>query len=163
VRFLSVAEISSSTKIDSISGSISFVDQITTTLSTLSTHTVRGLAPDTADYLAMTNPNAMAVPPSNSPGLIRLRLPSQASTNSIPSARLPQDSSPQLVALEQSLRQLIQSLLETAIMVHDLEDGSGELLFQKMYLPRVLLFHFLVLFVGEYSAWLGRHVWERND
>jgi hypothetical protein len=67
------------------------------------------------------------------------------------------------VALEQSLRQLIQSLLETAIMVHDLEDGSGELLFQKMYLPRVLLFHFLVLFVGEYSAWLGRHVWERND
>jgi len=81
----------------------------------------------------MTNPNAMAVPPSTSPGLIRLRLPSQASTNSLPPARLPQDSSPQLMALEQSLRQLIQSLLETAIMVHDLEDGSGDLLFQKMY------------------------------
>jgi hypothetical protein len=81
----------------------------------------------------MTNPNAMAVPPSTSPGLIRLRLPSQVSTNSLPPARLPQDSSPQLMALEQSLRQLIQSLLETAIMVHDLEDGSGDLLFQKMY------------------------------
>ena len=79
----------------------------------------------------MTNPDAMAVPPSNSPGLIRLRLPSQATTNSGPPNR-PQDSSPQLLALEQSLRQLIQSLLETAIMIHDLEEGSGELLSQKM-------------------------------
>src|SRR6202035_209276 len=82
----------------------------------------------------MTNPDAMAVPPAISPGLIRLRLPSQASINSTPPARLPQDSSPQLLSLEQSLRQLIQSLLETAIMVHDLEEGTGELLFQKMYL-----------------------------
>jgi hypothetical protein len=82
----------------------------------------------------MTNPDAMAVPPSNSPGLIRLRLPSQASIHSVPPPRIPQDSSPQLLALEQSLRQLIQSLLETAIMVHDLEEGTGDLLFQKMYL-----------------------------
>jgi len=81
----------------------------------------------------MTNPDTMAVAPSNSPGLIRLRLPSLSSTNSAPPARLPPDSSPQLLALEQTLRQLIQSLLETAIMVHDLEEGSGELLFQKMY------------------------------
>ena len=81
----------------------------------------------------MTNPDTMAVPPSNSPSLIRLRLPSQSSAHTVPPARLPPDSSPHLLALEQSLRQLIQSLLETAIMVHDLEEGSGELLFQKMY------------------------------
>jgi hypothetical protein len=81
----------------------------------------------------LTNPNTMAIPPSNSPGLVRLRLPSQASINTGPPSHLPPDSSPQLLALEQSLRQLIQSLLETAIMVHDLEEGSGELLFQKMY------------------------------
>ena len=81
----------------------------------------------------MTNTDAMAVPPSNSPGLIRLRLPSQASANAAPPPRPPPESSPQLVALEQSLRQLIQSLLETAITVHDLEEGTGELLFQKMY------------------------------
>jgi hypothetical protein len=81
----------------------------------------------------MTNPNTMAVPPSTSPGLIRLRLPSQSSANSAPPAHLPPESSPELFALEQSLRQLIQSLLETAIMVHDLEEGSGELLFQKMH------------------------------
>ena len=74
----------------------------------------------------------MAVPPSNSPGLIRLRLPSMSAASSAPPTRLPPESSPQLLALEQSLRQLIQSLLETAIMVHDLEEGSGELLFQKM-------------------------------
>ena len=82
----------------------------------------------------MTNPDTTGVPPSNSPGLIRLRLPSQAAANSSAQpARLPQDSSPQLQALEQSLRQFIQSLLEAAIMVHDLGEGSGELLFQKMY------------------------------
>ena len=81
----------------------------------------------------MTNSDAMAVPPSNMPGLIRLRLPSQASASSAPPSRHPPESSPQLFALEQSLRQLIQSLLETAIMVHDLEEGNGELLFQKMY------------------------------
>jgi hypothetical protein len=82
---------------------------------------------------AMTNPDTMAVPPSNPPGLIRLRLPSQPSTTAAPPSHTPSDSSPQLQALEQSLRQLIQSLLETGIMVHDLEEGSGELLFQKMY------------------------------
>jgi hypothetical protein len=81
----------------------------------------------------MTNPDTMAVPPSNSPGLIRLRLPSQQSATTLPPSHNPPDSSPQLQQLEQSLRQLIQSLLETAIMVHDLEDGSGELLFQKMF------------------------------
>src|SRR5437773_5423251 len=82
----------------------------------------------------MTNPDTMAVPPSNSSGLIRLRLSSQAITNSSAQPTcIPQDSSPQLQALEQSLRQLIQSFLETAIMVHDLGEGSGELLFQKMY------------------------------
>ena len=90
---------------------------------------------ETEQLSTMTNPDTMAVAPSNAPGLIRLRLPSQAATNSTNAAppRLPPDSSPQLLALEQSLRQLIQSLLETAIMVHDLEEGSGELLFQKMY------------------------------
>jgi hypothetical protein len=82
----------------------------------------------------MTNPDTMAVPPSNSPGLIRLRLPSQQSTTTLPPSHNPPDSSPQLQQLEQSLRQLIQSLLETAIMVHDLEDGTGELLFEKMSL-----------------------------
>lgn len=80
-----------------------------------------------------TNPKDNAVQPSTSPGLVRLRLPSQVSINATPPPHLQSDSSPQLKALEQSLRQLIQSLLETAIMVHDLEDGSGELLFQKMY------------------------------
>jgi hypothetical protein len=85
------------------------------------------------DPTIMTNPDTMAVPPSNSPGLIRLRLPSQASTNSAPPPRPPPESSPQLVSLEQSLRQLIQSLLEAAITIHDLEEGTGELLFQKMY------------------------------
>lgn len=80
----------------------------------------------------MTNPNAMAVPPSNSSGLIRLRLPSQVSTAVAQPDRPPLDSSPQLQVLENNLRQLIQSLWETAIMVHDLEEGSGELLFQKM-------------------------------
>ena len=96
----------------------------------------------TLDFAIMTNSNTMAVPPSNSPGLIRLRLPSQASINPVPPTRPSPESSPQLFALEQSLRQLIQNLLETAIMVHDLEEGSGELLFQKMYFFSQMLSHF---------------------
>ena len=80
----------------------------------------------------MPNADTMAVPPSNSPGLIRLRLPSQQATTTAPPTHTPSDSSPQLQALEQSLRHLIESLLETAITIHDLEEGSGELLFQKM-------------------------------
>jgi len=84
----------------------------------------------------MTNPNAMAVPPNNSPGLIRLRLPSQANINAVQQTRPPMDSSPQLQAMEQNLRQLIQSLWETAIMVHDLEEGSANILLQKMYVCR---------------------------
>jgi mediator of RNA polymerase II transcription subunit 10 len=102
----------------------------------------------------MTNPDAMAVPPSNSPGLIRLRLPSQSSAHSAPPAHLPPDSSPKLLALEQSLRQLIQSLLETAIMVHDLEEGSGELLFEKMYVSCALGDGWLILFSDELTLYL---------
>jgi hypothetical protein len=75
----------------------------------------------------------MAVPPSISPGFIRLRLPSQSSASAVQPPRRKLDSTPELFALEQSLRQLIQSLLETGIMVHDLEEGGQELLFGKMY------------------------------
>jgi len=84
-----------------------------------------------------------AAPPSQSPsGLIRLRVPSLALANSTPQTHVAQETSSNLRPLEASLQQLIQSLLETAIMVHDLEEGTGELLFQKideftMYLQEV--------------------------